>query len=236
MSAKENHLRPVERKPLYEEISDRLREFIDVAGLKPGDRLMTEREVGVQLGVSRHSVRQALTALRVTGLIEIRHGDGIYLLRSPSEVLPSLALELLESQADYPYIWEVRQAIENQAARLAARRRTPADLRRMRDALRAMRDAVQDGEDGVTGDRRFHDAVLAAAHNPVLAKVIEGLAEGFDRTSMASLSQPGQPARSLADHHRILDAIELGDEEAALAEMRGHLERTTNVAFVRDPD
>jgi GntR family transcriptional regulator, transcriptional repressor for pyruvate dehydrogenase complex len=235
VSAKD-HLRPVERKPLYEEISDRLREFIDVNGLKPGDRLMTEREVGAQLGVSRHSVRQAMTALRVTGLIEIRHGDGIYLLRSPHEVVPSLALELLESQADYPYIWEVRQAIENQAARLAARRRTPADLRRMRDALAAMGDAVEDGEDGVAGDRRFHDAVLAAAHNPVLAKVIEQLADAFRRTSMASLSQPGQPARSLADHHRILAAIERGDEDAAMAEMRGHLERTTNVAFVRDPD
>jgi GntR family transcriptional repressor for pyruvate dehydrogenase complex len=230
------HLRPVERKPLYEEISDRLREFIDVAGLKPGDRLMTEREAVAQLGVSRHSVRQALTALRVTGLIEIRHGDGIYLLRSPNEVVPSLALELLESQADYPYIWEVRQAIENQAARLAARRRTKADLRRMRDALAAMKDAVDAGEDGVAGDRSFHEAVFEAAHNPVLAKVIEQLADGFERTSMASLSQSGQPARSLADHHRILAAIEAGDENAAATEMRGHLERTTNVAFVRDPD
>ncbi|HWH12074.1 MAG TPA: FadR/GntR family transcriptional regulator [Solirubrobacteraceae bacterium] len=235
MSAKD-HLRPVERKPLYEEISDRLREFIDVNELKPGDRLMTEREVGVQLGVSRHTVRQALTALRVTGLIEIRHGDGIYLLRSPHELVPSLALELLESQADYPYIWEVRQAIENQAARLAARRRTAADLRRMRDALHAMADAVDKGEDGVAGDRRFHDAVLAAAHNPVLSKVIEQLTEAFARTSMASLSQAGQPARSLADHRLILDAIQGGDEDAAMREMRGHLERTTNVAFVRDPD
>jgi GntR family transcriptional repressor for pyruvate dehydrogenase complex len=106
----------------------------------------------------------------------------------------------------------------------------------MRDALHAMGDAVDAGEDGVAGDRRFHDAVLDAAHNPVLSKVIEQLAEAFQRTSMASLSQPGQPARSLADHERILEAIERGDEDAALGEMRGHLERTTNVAFVRDPD
>ena len=236
MAAKPEQLRPVERKPLYEQISERLREFIDVNRLKPGDRLMTERELGAQLGVSRHSVRQALTALRVTGLIEIRHGDGIYLLRSPGEIVPSLALELIESHADYPYIWETRQAIENQAARLAARRRTAADLRRMRAALRAMGDAVKAGEDGVVGDRRFHDAVLAAAHNPVLGKVVEQLADAFQRTSMASLSRPGQPERSLADHHRILGAIERGDEDAAMNEMRGHLERTTDVTFVPEPD
>jgi GntR family transcriptional repressor for pyruvate dehydrogenase complex len=229
-------VRPVDRKPLYEQVTERLREFIDVNRLQPGDRLPTERELAEQVGVSRHSVRQAFAALRAVGLIDIRHGDGIYLVRSPSEVVPSLALELLESQADYPYIWEVRQAVETQSARIAARRRTESDLQRMRDALRAMDDAIAAGEDGITGDQRFHDAVLTAAHNPLMAKVVEQLRDAFQRTSAASLSQAGQPARSLADHYEILAAIEAGDERTAGDRMLSHLERTTDVAFVRQPE
>jgi GntR family transcriptional repressor for pyruvate dehydrogenase complex len=64
-------LRPVARQPLYEQITDRLREFIDVNRLQPGDRLMTEREFAVELGVSRHSVRQAMAAMSATGMLEI---------------------------------------------------------------------------------------------------------------------------------------------------------------------
>lgn len=236
MAPKPRQLQPVERKPLYEQVGDRLKEFIDVNELQPGDRLMTERELTVQLGVSRHSVRQALAALRATGVIEIRHGDGIYLLRSPSEVVPLLALELIQSQADYPYIWEARQALETEVARLAARRRTAADLTELRDALREMGAAVAEGEDGIGGDRRFHAAVTHAAHNPVLSTLIGQLREGFERTSSASLSIPGQPAHSLADHHEILHAIERQDEDGAGHAMRHHLERTTDVAFVPRPD
>jgi DNA-binding FadR family transcriptional regulator len=97
----------------------------------------------------------------------------------------------------------------------------------MDDALKAMADEIQAGEPGIEGDQRFHDAVLEAAHNPILAKVVAQLTDAFSRTSAASLSTPDQPAKSLADHHRILDAIKSGDERAAAEEMLGHLQRTT---------
>jgi GntR family transcriptional regulator, transcriptional repressor for pyruvate dehydrogenase complex len=216
-------LQPISRSPLYEQVVERLREFIDAQRLKPGDRLMSERELAERLGVSRTSVRQGLTALRVLGLVEIKHGDGIYLLRSPRDVIPSLASEIVGSEVDHPMIWEVREAIEVQAARLAARRRSPLDVRRMHEALDLMETAIAGGDDGIQEDRRFHHAIVDAAGNPLLRRMTEQLADVIDRTSQASLTLAGRPQVSLEAHRAILAAIEAQDEAAAAEEMRQHV-------------
>lgn len=216
-------LQPIARSPLYEQVAERLRDFIDAQALRPGDRLMPERELAEQLGVSRTSVRQALTALRVQGLVEIKHGEGVFLLRSPRDLIPSLASEIVGAEVDHPMIWEVREALEVQAARLAARRRTEAEIREMRDALDLMETTVAGGGDGILEDRRFHRAIVVAARNPLLQQLAEQLADVIDRTSAASLTLPGRPSVSLARHRAILAAIEHGDESAAAEEMRQHV-------------
>jgi GntR family transcriptional repressor for pyruvate dehydrogenase complex len=236
MASQMRPTRPLERRPLHEQVSDRLRELIDVQQLQPGDKITPERELATQLGVSRHSVRQALAALRAVGLVEIRHGDGVYLARSPQELVPQLAHELLETQAQFPHIWEVRQAIETQSARLAARRRTDADLRAIADALDAMAADIAAGGQGAGADHRFHDAVAAATQNPLITRLMADLAEAFASTSDTSLAQPGQPERSLRAHRLIEAAISDRDEDAAATAMLDHLEQTTSVAFAGDQD
>jgi GntR family transcriptional regulator, transcriptional repressor for pyruvate dehydrogenase complex len=216
-------LEPGRRQPLYERVVHRLEELIRAEELQPGDRLIAERELAGRLGVSRTSVRQALTALRVRGVVEVRHGDGIYLLRHADDLLGSLAEGLIESHAHLPAINEAREAIEPYAARLAARRRTEEDLAEMRVALDGMRGEIDAGEPGVRGDERFHNAVMAAAHNEVLTTLYEQLAAGLATTSQASLVREGRPARSLADHEALLRAIEAGDEERAEMTMRLHV-------------
>lgn len=223
-------LRPIRRSALYEEVVERLREFIDVHELKPGDKLMPERELAEQLGVSRTSVRQAITALRVLGIVEVRPGDGAYLVEA-EELIPSLALEVLESEADHPMIWEVREAVETQAARLAAARRSEDDLERMRAALEAMEESVAAGGEGVVGDRRFHEAILQASHNPLLQRLFEQLADAIDRTSQGSLGLKGQPAISLDAHRRVLEAIAAGDVAAAGDRMREHTEASARTVL-----
>jgi GntR family transcriptional repressor for pyruvate dehydrogenase complex len=216
-------LQPIPRSPLYEQVVERLREFIDVQRLQPGDRLMSERELAERLGVSRTSVRQALTALKVLGLVDIRHGDGVYLLRAPGDVIASFATEIVDSEIDHPMIWEVREAIEVQAARLAARRHGPEDLEAMREALAAMETSIAAGEDGIAGDRSFHHAIVVAAGNALLQQLTEQLADLIDRTSAASLTLVGRPPISLEGHRAILDAIECRDESAAADRMRRHV-------------
>src|SRR5215218_4554084 len=186
-------LEPIRRSPLYEEVVERLRAFIDVQQLRPGDKLLSERELAQRLGVSRTSVRQALTALKVSGLVEIRHGDGVYLVRSPEDVVPTLAQGLLDSHTKLPAVMEVREALETQTARLAARRRTEPDLHEMRQALTDMSALVDAGEDAADADRRFHGAIAAASHNEFLVSLMDQLADHIDQTRRASLSRPGRP-------------------------------------------
>jgi GntR family transcriptional regulator, transcriptional repressor for pyruvate dehydrogenase complex len=225
-------LEPIRRSPLYEEVVERLRTFIDVQQLRPGDRLLSERELAQRLGVSRTSVRQAMTALKVAGLVEIRHGDGVFLLRSPEDVVPSLAQGLLDSHEKLPAVMEVREALEAQTARLAARRRTDEDLHEMRQALTEMSALVDAGEEAAAADRHFHGAIAAASHNEFLAGVMDQLADLFEQTRRASLSRPGRPPRSLMAHDAILHAIEAQDEDAAAQAMRDHLQVVADIAFV----
>jgi GntR family transcriptional repressor for pyruvate dehydrogenase complex len=219
-------------RPLYERVVQRLEELIRTEDLRPGDRLMTERELAQKLGVSRTSIRQALTALRVRGVVEVRHGDGIYLVRESSDLVDTLAQGLIESHAHLPAINEVREAVEPRAARLAARRRTSEDVVAMRDALDRMRTEIADGQAGMAGDAGFHHALIAAAHNEVLSAVYEQLGPGVEQSSQASLVRPGRPERSLRDHERVLDAIVAADEEGAELAMRLHVREFSDLEMV----
>lgn len=228
-------LRPVDRKPLYEQVSDRLREFVDVNNLQPGARLMTERELAQQLSVGRSSVREAITALRIQGMVEVRHGDGIYLIRRPEDLISTLATELVETHIDHPYIWETRQALETQCARLAATRATPGDLRKLGRSLKTMEAEVAQGDPGLEGDRQFHLGVAESSHNPILIRLLTGIRESLDRTSETSLTRAGQPAKSLAQHQIIFDAIKARQPTEAADAMLAHLVGTTDT-LVKVPD
>jgi GntR family transcriptional regulator, transcriptional repressor for pyruvate dehydrogenase complex len=228
-------LRPLKRGRLYEQVAERLRELIAVQGLRPGDRLMSERDLAARLGVSRTSVRQALTALEVVGLLDVRHGGGVFLAEPPENMLPSLAAEVARDHERGPAMMEVREAIETETARLASRRRNENDVLAMRGALDAMRLAIAEGQDPAVGDAAFHNAIVAAARNPLLAHLWDELAAAIDMTRRASLARPGRPANSLSNHEAILAAIQRGDEEAASRAMRAHLRLVADPSAAAGP-
>jgi GntR family transcriptional regulator, transcriptional repressor for pyruvate dehydrogenase complex len=218
----------VDRRPLYEQVADRLREFIDTSGMQSGDKLSNVRDLAAELQVGRSSIREAITALRAQGIVEVRHGDGIYLLQRPEDVISSLAAELVETHVDHPYIWETRQALEAQCARLAAVHATADDLAELDASLSQMSDEIEAGLPGTDGDRRFHLGVAVAAHNPLLLKLLKGLRVALDRTSETSLTRPGQPAKSLQDHREIVEAIRARESTDAANRMLAHLVNTTD--------
>lgn len=225
-------LQPVRRSRLYEQVVDRLRRHIDVEGLRPGDRLLSEREMAERLGVSRTSVRQALTALEVMGLVEIRHGGGVFLTHPPEAVLAPLAAALADEHEQLPAVMEVRQAIEAQTARLSARRRTAEDVATLSEALERMERAIAAGEDPADADSAFHDGIVVAARNPLLADLWEQMAGPVDRTRRASLARPGRPRASLAAHRRIFAAVAEGDADAAATAMLDHLAVVADLGFL----
>jgi DNA-binding FadR family transcriptional regulator len=164
-----------------------------------------------------------LTNLRSIGLLDVRHGEGYFLVRTADEVVSSMAVAMLHSEADHGMVWEAREAIEVHAARLAAARATRDELAAMHEALDAMAAEMDQGKDGTDADAQLHRLIVEAAHNPMLSQMYAGIAEQVDRTSAASLSIPGRPPESLRAHRAIVEAIGDRDSDRASSEMTSHL-------------
>ncbi|GAA3853417.1 FadR/GntR family transcriptional regulator [Streptomyces lacrimifluminis] len=229
-------LRPVEAKTrLYEQVLDRLRNYVVEGGLGAGDRLPPERDLAARLGVSRASVKQAIVVLEVQGLVEVRHGGGTYLVRDSLEV--ESVEQLVERRRRLPDVLDAREALETKLAELAAERRTQEDLAELRAALGVMGEEIEEGADGVEGDRLFHAAVTSAAHSGILAEFMRSIADQITESRHESLRQPGRPVRSLAQHMAIFEAIEAGEPRQAAAAMRRHVRTVAKVRLLDwDPE
>src|SRR5260370_530362 len=142
-------LRAPDRRRLYEQLAARLLDYAEVTGIRVGDRLPAERELGSALQVSRASVRQATIALEVRGTLEVRHGDGIYLRSLPND--SGHLMELMTKRHRLPAILEAREALETQLAALAAARRTEAEVAAMDHALDEMAADIEAGRVGGGG-------------------------------------------------------------------------------------
>jgi GntR family transcriptional repressor for pyruvate dehydrogenase complex len=221
----------VSRPRLYEQLVEQLLGYIDAAQLGPGDLLPSERELADRLGVSRPTLVQALVALEVLGVIEVRHGLGAVLVYRPSIATVIKGLRAHENRL--PEIVEARSTLEVKLAELAAQRRTDDDLAAIDAALVAMANEIAEGEKGAHGDELFHEAVTAAAHSPVLAQLMAFIAEMILETRLESLGQPGRPEQSLASHQAIADAIRARDSEAAAEMMLSHIKLVSDVALLR---
>jgi GntR family transcriptional regulator, transcriptional repressor for pyruvate dehydrogenase complex len=227
-----DQLRPVMRPRLYGVIVEQLCSHIADNEMVPGDRLPPERELAAKLGVSRASLSQALVALEVQGLLSVRHGDGAVLLRRPVE---EGAVKALREHADrLPDIIEAREALEVKLAGLAAERRTDAEMAAIDAAISAMEAEVEAGERGVLGDEQFHEAITAAAHSSLLAKLMQEISSLIRETRIESLSQPERPRASLEGHRRIAEAVRRQDPGEAARAMAAHIRLVSDVALLRE--
>ena len=222
----------MQRARLYEQLVEHLLEYVESAGLGPGDRLPPERELAEQLGVSRASVSQALVALEVEGLVDVRHGDGAIITRSATRQQVLLALRARKHLL--PDVLEARSAMEVKLSELAALRRTDDDLEAMEHALVLMEQDIVAGGRGLDGDERFHRAVTTAARSALLADLMREIGTMIEESRIESLSQPGRPSRSLTSHREILAAIRDKDPRRAAIAMWEHIQLVSDVALLRD--
>jgi GntR family transcriptional regulator, transcriptional repressor for pyruvate dehydrogenase complex len=224
-------LRAPDRRRLYEQLAAKLLDYVEVTGLRVGDRLPSERDLAEALKVSRASVRQATVALEVRGTLEVRHGDGIYLRSLPND--SNHLMELMTQRHRLPAILEAREALETHLAALAAARRTGIDLAAMDRALAVMAADIDAGGFGEEGDRLFHEAVTRAAQSPLLADFMAALSVPISETRRSSLGEPGRPPRSLRAHHQILEAIRRQDVTGARQAMRRHVNMVADIGLLR---
>jgi GntR family transcriptional repressor for pyruvate dehydrogenase complex len=224
-------LRPLERSRLYEDVGERLAEFVTESGMAPGDQFPAERELAHRLHVSRTSVRQSFVVLQALGFVDVRHGEGVFLRRTRG--FGDSLTKLLERRRRLPDVLEAREALEVKLAELAAAHRGAADLAAMNAALARMEAEIDAGGMGTEGDAAFHHAIALAARNEILLHLIEAMAEVIQESRIESLSEPGRPPRSLEAHRRILAAINSRNRELAAEAMRMHLRVVADVSLLR---
>lgn len=218
------------RAKLYEQVVERIKAHAEESGLRTGDKLPSERDLAERLGVSRASVKQAIVVLEVQGLLESRHGGGTYLRADHLEV--ETVAELVARRSRLPEVLEAREALETKLAELAALRRSEADLAAIDAAIARMSSEIEQGGYGVEGDRRFHEAITAAADNGLLAEFMRSIDAQIAESRTESLRQPGRPARSLTQHRKIAEAIRAGDPKGAANAMRRHVQTVSKVRLL----
>jgi DNA-binding FadR family transcriptional regulator len=213
--------RPVERLSTASLVARQLLEELGREAFSPGTRLPSERDLAQMLGVARSTLREAMAALELLGIVEVRPGSGSYLKADSSQLLSqALKWGLALGEPQVKDLVEVREHLEVLAARLAAERATAAGIKRLRGHLDRMHDAGEDVDAFVEADISFHLEIAMIAKNAVLQSVLESvrslLTTWFDRT----LRVEGTIAATLREHDAVLAAVEQRSPDDAEAAMR----------------
>jgi GntR family transcriptional regulator, transcriptional repressor for pyruvate dehydrogenase complex len=202
---------------LTDEAIEKIKAMIVSGTLRAGDRLPKEADLAADLGLSRSSLREAVKALSLVNILDVRRGDGTYV----TSLEPPVLLEVLSFIVDFHRdtsvleFLRVRRILEPAATAMAAERITPEDsdgLRRLLDSL----GPAPDAEELVANDLEFHRRIAACSGNSVLYSLLETLSRPTTRARVwRGLTQPDAVARTLAEHRAILDALTSHDPEVA---------------------
>lgn len=218
------------RQKLSEKVRVELLEMIDGGTLGLGESLPSERELMARFGVGRPAIREAMQSLETLGLIEIRHG-GRARVAEPSvgrmvdQVSATMKHLLANSPATLENLKEARATFEREMARIAAKKRSSADITRLREILSDQADATADPARFRSLDGRFHREIAAISGNPIFSALIDALFRWLADFHVDLVSVPGLERLTLGEHRQILEAIERGYGEAAAAAMTDHLLR-----------
>jgi GntR family transcriptional repressor for pyruvate dehydrogenase complex len=213
-----------------DQIAEQVRGLVAKGRLKPGERLPTERQMAVMLGVGRQAVRGALGKLARSGLVEVVPSRGAFVRSLTPDSLRGPLLTLLDSQiANMFEFMEVRKVIEAWSVEEAARRAEPAKLKRVEDSLTMMEEAIRDGRPISRADIEFHTAIADAAENVILVHLMDTFTTLLHSTErFRNIAADARNVGTyLAEHRAIYEAIKAGDPAEARRRMLGHLRTVT---------
>lgn len=212
---------------LYRVVADRIQELIRNEHIAAGERLPSERDLATKLSVSRASLREALIALELGGVIEVRGGSGVYVSEVPE---PAPAADLAEAGPGPFEVLSARRLIESEIAAIAARVATDSAVDAILQAVIEMEKNHANYSSNEQADRNFHLAIARATGNSALVGSLNYLWDQRGRL-WHKLKEHFQTEElrqeTLKDHRRILEAIAAHDPAAARKAMRAHLERVT---------
>jgi len=218
-------IQAISAQRLYQKAADQLTELIRSGEYPPGSKLPGEREFARQLGISRPTVREALIALEIAGLIEVRTGSGAF-VNVRAAALPG-AVRAADAGAGPFELLQARKLIEPPVAALAATTIGSAELAGLHETLALIETHTRDHWEKLAVDKLFHLRIAQATRNAVLVDVVEGLWREMHGPIFALLSErtrlTNKQYMTLADHRAIYGCIERRDPAAAHAAMLGHL-------------
>lgn len=216
-------------RSLAQELVTTLTGRIREGAIKPGEKLPTESAIMVEHGVSRTVVREAISRLQAAGLAETRHGIGTFILTKPSEGPFRIDPATIVTLRDVLALLELRISLEVESAGLAAQRRSPEQLQRMREVLDALHQSESHGGDAVVSDFQFHLCIAEATGNGYFTDIMNHLGTSIiprTRVNSARIAHDDQRhylERVNQEHEDIYGAIARGDTDGARAAMRLHL-------------
>jgi len=225
-------LHTVEPQRLYRQIASQLRGLITAGEFSPGARLPSERDLAVQLGVSRPSVREALIAMEVEGWIEVRTGSGVYVLERSNVEREASTDQALNDDWGPLELIRARRVVEGETAALAAAQPKKAQaitLTALQTALVSMRADAGRGVLPLDGDSAFHAALAAASGNAVLSDVVERFWQSRRGPLFQRLGGYFETVHSwhaaIAEHEAIFAAVAQRDASAARWAMHQHMDK-----------
>ncbi len=216
-------LQPVRKTAIAETIVARLLDLIKERELGPGDKLPPERELAAMLEVSRPSLREALRALSVLNVIEMRQGDGTYV----SSLDPGLLVEHLEfvlalDDSTILQLFEARKILEVGIVALAAQRITDEEIEALERIVHTT-ETIEDPIDFLKNDLELHERITEAAQNPILARTMASISQLGLASRRRTTAIPGVMPNTVEDHRRIVAALKARDPQAAQKAMLTHL-------------
>jgi GntR family transcriptional repressor for pyruvate dehydrogenase complex len=215
---------PIKRDSLSEEVAKRLLAAILDGEMPLGERLPAERELVRQFDVGRPTIREALRVLSVLGVIEVRSGEGAFIVRRHADFIANaFRMALLLDPQDASDVIHVRIAIESELAGLAAQIATPAQREDLLAAVDRMAESADDTDRLAELDLAFHLQVARIADNVSLSRLLDATRLLLRDWIARVLSKRGRAESTVAEHRAIALAIHNGDAEAARAAMRAHL-------------
>lgn len=219
----------VMKEKVSQKIAKELMSMIQTGQFSANSKLPSEMDLAKHFGVSRASIREALSVLTAVGIISSQQGGGNYI----EEVDICALIDAMKIQAadiaQIKYLFEVRTVLETQAAYFAALRRTPEDLERLYASLKGLEAALlRDAESGLAEDIAFHRELIRATHNPVMIHVMDNLSDLYTKAMNITLNQNIGKRRKrqqvIKEHQAIYDAIEERQPELAKVQCAIHLE------------
>jgi GntR family transcriptional regulator, transcriptional repressor for pyruvate dehydrogenase complex len=208
-----------------DEAIEKIKEMIISGALRPGDRLPREADLAQRLGLSRSSLREAVRALSLVRILDVRQGDGTYVTSLDAALLLDALSFVVELHQDRSVLelLEARRLLEAEAAALAAVRREPEQIAELRELIAAM-PGCTGVEQFVENDISFHRTIAGAAGNGIVSSLLESLSGRTIRARIwRAITEGGAIDRTVADHQAICDAIERRNPELARAWMTAHV-------------